>query len=105
MGDTFFLSFSLVESAPVQVATGAAVHSHTPQKPHTYLLYMGHDPSLGFNVQLFDPFDKFLFPLTLWKVAGINRSTTRGQPMAPSPKYSLKMNCPSHPLTWLYFLS
>ena len=46
----------------------------TSPEPPTYLLNMSHDPRLGLNVQLFDPFNKLLFPLTLRRVTSVNES-------------------------------
>lgn len=37
----------------------------TPARPHTYLLDMSHNASLGLDVQLFDSLNEFLFSLTL----------------------------------------
>lgn len=71
MGDIFFKLFTGGDCPSPGHHRSGGPQSH-PTKPHTYLLYMGHDPGLGLNVQLFDSFNKFLFPLTLWRVTGVN---------------------------------
>lgn len=72
MSDAFF---KLSTGGDSLVTTGVVVHGSAPQS-HTcaYLLDVGHDPSLGLNVQLFDSFNELLFLLTLQRVTCVNGS-------------------------------
>ena len=81
MGDVLFRIVTGGEGLPAGYH-GSNGPRLSPTKLPTYLLYMGHDPGLCLNVQLFDSFDKFLFPLTLWRVTSVNETVLQGQPRA-----------------------
>lgn len=73
MSDAFFKLFTGGDSLPPCYHRSGGPRL-SPAKPHTYLLDVGHDPSLGLNVQLFDSFNKLLFLLTLQRVTRVNGS-------------------------------
>ena len=103
MGDVVFRLFTGGES-PSPGCCRSTCSRQSPQHP-TYLLDVCHDPRLGLNVQLFDSFDKFLFPLTLWMVTSVNESVLpRGQPGATRViENTVSKEAPTQPLPFFFF--